>query len=247
MLRGGRHRRDGLSRCPCRIDAAVTYGIGARRGGDAFVRAAGDRLHEVGVGDGARDLQQTVMRTGGELMRRTAIPTYPRPPRRMRRVFVGNVRGFRASVARLAPPLHAPDCSPRFLVRYGRNLYVDIDAVEQRSADLSEIALNDGPSAPHYRFEVDGREMVAGPGANMIVTVVGLDLFFEEISANATPGVPPNQAKLAPILERHGLTLAGPTLANRAVAAPTTTRSRATTAPSWPRKAALLHFRFAAL
>jgi hypothetical protein len=38
----------------------------------------------------------------------------------------------------------------------------------------------------------------------MIVTVVpgGLDLFFEEISANAVPGVQPDPAKLVPIFER---------------------------------------------
>lgn len=86
----------------------------------------------------------------------------------------------------------------------------------------------------NYRFQVDGREIVAGPGAHvyaprgtchafqnlgteparMVVTVVpgGLDLFFEEISANARPGVKPDPAKLAPIFERHGLSLAGPPL-----------------------------------
>ena len=89
----------------------------------------------------------------------------------------------------------------------------------------------------NYRFEIDGREIVAGAGADvyaprgtrhafqnlgnepakMIVTVVpgGLDLFFEEINANAIPGVQPDPATLAPIFERHGLTLAGPPLAAR--------------------------------
>jgi mannose-6-phosphate isomerase-like protein (cupin superfamily) len=86
-----------------------------------------------------------------------------------------------------------------------------------------------------YRFQIDGREIVAGSGADvyaprgtrhafqnlgtepakMIVTVVpgGLDLFFEEISANALPGVPPDPAQLVPIFERHGLSLLGPPLA----------------------------------
>ena len=88
-----------------------------------------------------------------------------------------------------------------------------------------------------YRFEVDGREIVAGPGADvyaprgtrhafqnlgaeparLIVTVVpgGLDLFFQEIDANAAPGAAPDPAKLVPIFERHGLTLAGAPLAVR--------------------------------
>src|SRR3954447_13538530 len=92
----------------------------------------------------------------------------------------------------------------------------------------------------NYRFEVDGREIVAGPGAHvyaprgtrhafqnlgmeparMIVTVVpgGLDLFFEEINASAVPGLEPDPAKLAPIFERHGLPLAGPPLAARITA-----------------------------
>jgi hypothetical protein len=83
-------------------------------------------------------------------------------------------------------------------------------------------------------------EIVAGPGshvyaprctchafqnlgtepARMIVTVVpgGLDLFFEEISANAVPGIQPDPSKLAPIFERHGLSLAGPPLAARITA-----------------------------
>jgi mannose-6-phosphate isomerase-like protein (cupin superfamily) len=88
----------------------------------------------------------------------------------------------------------------------------------------------------NYRFEVDGREIVAGPGAHvyaprgtrhtfqnlgkepakMIVAVVpgGLDLFFEEISANAVCGKP-DPAKLAPIFEHHGLSLVGPPLSLR--------------------------------
>ena len=87
----------------------------------------------------------------------------------------------------------------------------------------------------NYRFHVDGREILAGPGdhvyaprgsrhafqnlgtepARLIVTVVpgGLDLFFEEITANSQPGGAPDPAKLVPIFERHGLTLAGPPLA----------------------------------
>ncbi len=92
-----------------------------------------------------------------------------------------------------------------------------------------------------YRFEVDGREIVAGAGedvfaprgtvhafqnigetpAKMIVTVVpgGLDLFFEEIDAAAPRGTAPDPAKLAPIFEKHGLELLGPPLGARAAKA----------------------------
>jgi mannose-6-phosphate isomerase-like protein (cupin superfamily) len=89
----------------------------------------------------------------------------------------------------------------------------------------------------NYLFEVDGRQIHAGPGATvfaphgtrhtfqnigstpgrMIITVVpgGLDIFFEELSAAVPPGTVPDPAKLAPLFQKHGLELLGPPLAAR--------------------------------
>lgn len=88
-----------------------------------------------------------------------------------------------------------------------------------------------------YRFEVDGQEIYAGPGATVfaprgtvhtfqnigttpgrtVTTVVpgGLDLFFEELETLVPRGAVPDPAKIAPLYEKHGLELHGPPLAVR--------------------------------
>ena len=92
-----------------------------------------------------------------------------------------------------------------------------------------------------YLFEVDGKEILAGPGAtvyaprgsshtfqnigetpgHIVTTVVpgGLDLFFEEIEKAVPAGSVPEPAKMIPIFERHRLELLGPPLAKLAPAA----------------------------
>jgi mannose-6-phosphate isomerase-like protein (cupin superfamily) len=88
-----------------------------------------------------------------------------------------------------------------------------------------------------YRFEVDGQEIYAGPGATVFaprgtihtfqnigttparatITVVpgGLDLMFEELETAVPRGMAPDPAKMVPIFEKHGLELHGPPLAAR--------------------------------
>jgi len=88
-----------------------------------------------------------------------------------------------------------------------------------------------------YLFEVDGREILAGPGSvvfapagsrhrfqnigttpgRSIVTVVpgGLDEFFKELSVAAPRGTVPDPARLIPLFEKHGLELLGPPLPPR--------------------------------
>jgi quercetin dioxygenase-like cupin family protein len=88
-----------------------------------------------------------------------------------------------------------------------------------------------------YLFEVDGRQMRAGPGDTVfaprgsrhtyqnvgsapgrtVITVVpgGLDLFFEEVRAAFPPGSTPDLDKLVPIFQKHGLELLGPPMAAR--------------------------------
>jgi quercetin dioxygenase-like cupin family protein len=88
-----------------------------------------------------------------------------------------------------------------------------------------------------YKFEVDGQEIYAGPGATVfaprgsvhtfqnigttparaIITVVpgGLDLFFEELEIAVPRGAVPDPSKMVPIFGKHGLELHGPPLAAR--------------------------------
>jgi len=90
-----------------------------------------------------------------------------------------------------------------------------------------------------YLFEVDGQEIIAGPGATVfaprgsrhtfqnigdkpsraITTVVpgGLDLFFAEFEKAVPRGATPDPAKLGPLFAKHGLELLGPPLAARSV------------------------------
>jgi len=86
----------------------------------------------------------------------------------------------------------------------------------------------------NYLFEVDGKEIHAGPGATVfapkgsrhtfmnvgdaparsLITVVpgGLDLFFEDLSAAAHTADPPDNEVVARIFHQHGLELLGPPL-----------------------------------
>jgi mannose-6-phosphate isomerase-like protein (cupin superfamily) len=95
--------------------------------------------------------------------------------------------------------------------------------------------------AGEFRFEIDGREICAGPGATIfaprgsrhtfqnigtipgrIVTTVipgGLDIFFEELESAVPAGSVPDLRKIAPLFEKHGLELLGPPLAARTVEA----------------------------
>jgi quercetin dioxygenase-like cupin family protein len=88
-----------------------------------------------------------------------------------------------------------------------------------------------------FRFEVDGEEIYAGPGAtvfarrgtahtfqniggttgHILTTAVpgGLDLYFEEMAATLPPGATPDLRKMAPIFEKHHIELLGPPLAAR--------------------------------
>jgi len=88
-----------------------------------------------------------------------------------------------------------------------------------------------------YRFEVDGREIIARTGDTVfaprgsrhtfqnigtrpgrtIATAVpgGLDLFFEELEKVAPRGTVPDLAKLLPVFEKYGMELLGPPLAAR--------------------------------
>jgi mannose-6-phosphate isomerase-like protein (cupin superfamily) len=90
-----------------------------------------------------------------------------------------------------------------------------------------------------FLFEVDGQEILAGPGATvfaprgrrhtfqnvgtvpgrMVVAVVpgGLDLFFEEVEIAVPRGSVPDEAKMAALFEAHGMELLGPPLAARLV------------------------------
>jgi len=85
-----------------------------------------------------------------------------------------------------------------------------------------------------FRFVVDGREIVAGPGADVfaprgsvhtfqnigdtpgrtLATVVpgGADLFFEEIDRTVPRGAKPDPVALAPLFAKYNLELAGPPL-----------------------------------
>ncbi len=85
-----------------------------------------------------------------------------------------------------------------------------------------------------YRFVVDGQEIYAGPGSTvfaprgsvhtfqnigtvagrMITTVVpgGLDEFFEDLEKVVPRGAAPDLAKVAQVVEKHGLELHGPPL-----------------------------------
>jgi len=93
-----------------------------------------------------------------------------------------------------------------------------------------------------FRFVVDGREILAGPGADIfaprgsvhtfqnigdqpgrtLATVVpgGADLFFEEIARAVAPGAKPDPHALAPIFTKYNLSLAGPPLAPNKFPAP---------------------------
>ena len=88
-----------------------------------------------------------------------------------------------------------------------------------------------------YLFEVDGKEIHAGPGATvfaphgsrhafmnvgtamgrMLVTAVpgGLDIFFEEVDAASPPDGMPDLDVLAALARKHGLEVLGPPLAAR--------------------------------
>src|SRR4051794_26697442 len=88
-----------------------------------------------------------------------------------------------------------------------------------------------------YLFEVDGQEIIAGPGATvfaprgsrhtfqnigatpgrLLTTVVpgGLDLFFEELEAAVPRGSSIDPPKLVPLFEKYGQELLGPPLAQR--------------------------------
>jgi mannose-6-phosphate isomerase-like protein (cupin superfamily) len=92
-----------------------------------------------------------------------------------------------------------------------------------------------------YKFEVDGQEIYAGPGATVfaprgsrhtfqvvgntagraVTTVIpgGLDVFFEEFAKAVPPGTIPDPGKLAPLFQKHGLELLGPPLAARSLQA----------------------------
>ena len=85
-----------------------------------------------------------------------------------------------------------------------------------------------------FRFQVDGEEIYAGPGATVfaprgsrhtfqnighepgrtLTTVVpgGLDLFFEELETVAPRGAVFDPAKMVPLFEKHGMELLGPPL-----------------------------------
>jgi len=89
----------------------------------------------------------------------------------------------------------------------------------------------------HYRFEVDGETIVAGPGDTVfaprgsrhtfqnigketgttITTVVpgGLDLFFQEVSAAGPQGSAPDMTAVLPLFDKYNLRLVGPPLAER--------------------------------
>ena len=92
------------------------------------------------------------------------------------------------------------------------------------------------PSLPdEITYEVDGRRMVAGPGASafaprgtnhafqnfgtttahLLVMVVpaGLDRFFEELSAGTLAGQLPDMAFLNNLAQQYGITILGPPLA----------------------------------
>lgn len=86
-------------------------------------------------------------------------------------------------------------------------------------------------------FEVDGKVLHARPGdtvfaprgschafmnegatqARSLVTVIpgGLDIFFEELSALAPGGVPPDQPAMAALFEKYDMELLGPPLSVR--------------------------------
>jgi len=92
-----------------------------------------------------------------------------------------------------------------------------------------------------FLFEVDGKEIHAGPGATvfaargtrhtfqnigttqgrMLITVVpgGLDVFFEELSAMVPPGTIPDLAVISALFQKHGMELLGPPLGARQAAA----------------------------
>ena len=91
-----------------------------------------------------------------------------------------------------------------------------------------------------YLFEVDGKQMTAGPGCSafaplgtahtfqnlssshsrMIVVSqpAGMDVFFTELSAAMKDMREPDMSVLMPIFEKHGIELLGPPLAARAKA-----------------------------
>lgn len=88
-----------------------------------------------------------------------------------------------------------------------------------------------------YRFEIDGRIVVAGPGASLFAargtvhtfqnigrTVgrmlvlcqpAGLDSFFEDLAAATAASDVPDPATIVSVFEKHGLDLVGPPLAAR--------------------------------
>jgi len=88
-----------------------------------------------------------------------------------------------------------------------------------------------------YRFEVDGREIIASAGdtvfaargtwhtfqnigdhpGHLLTTVVpgGLDLFFEELEMVVPEGTQPDPMKMMPLFEKYALELLGPPLAER--------------------------------
>jgi len=130
------------------IETAILHGLGDVLGGDAL--GAGH------VGDGAGDFENAVVRPGrqahaanGHLKRPLAgiieRALFADQPRRHMRVVVA------AGVLNAARSFHAradlrrtlaARVAAQFLVRHGGHLHVDIDAVEQRPADLAEVALD---------------------------------------------------------------------------------------------------------
>ena len=93
-----------------------------------------------------------------------------------------------------------------------------------------------------FKFEVDGQEIYAGPGATvfaprgsrhtfqnvgtvpgqMLTTVVpgGVDLFFEELETIAPRGTVPERAAILAVFAKHDQELLGPPLAQRAATRP---------------------------